>query len=370
VPPAGWTRRQIGSRCRCAGAGAPVRSASHADSEPYRRRGPRRRAIRPAGRPAGAAGRLPGVRGGAAAGRVRAVPDRHPRRPGADRGRAPAGGHRWRAGRGHGHLLRRRRPGGVRVAGRVGRVAGPRGGAGGAGPGDRAGAGQGLPGAGPGRWGARALPAHGRVHDRGGGDIRAARLPPGPRLRLRGHPPPGPGRRPARAHPGLPARPSPPPAADHRRRRAVREPGHRGTWGGPGRAPGGQRAPAGGRPVPASRRGGRRRARPPPSSPRPSRWSGAGWPCATAAASSGPTPGAARRPAGPGVRRHDPVHQPAPGRPGGAVRPAGPVARLAGFRALDPDHVNRQLPIVDLEPLPAELADRVTGLAGQHTRSA
>jgi hypothetical protein len=46
------------------------------------------------------------------------------------------------------------------------------------------------------------------------------------------------------------------------------------------------------------------------------------------------------------------------------------VARLAGFRALDPDHVNRQLPIVDLEPLPAELADRVTGLAGQHTRSA
>jgi predicted N-acetyltransferase YhbS/mannose-6-phosphate isomerase-like protein (cupin superfamily) len=46
-----------------------------------------------------------------------------------------------------------------------------------------------------------------------------------------------------------------------------------------------------------------------------------------------------------------------------------PVARLAGFRALDPDHVNRQLPIVDLEPLPAELAERVTGLAGQHTRS-
>jgi hypothetical protein len=46
-----------------------------------------------------------------------------------------------------------------------------------------------------------------------------------------------------------------------------------------------------------------------------------------------------------------------------------PVARLAGFRALDPDHVNRQLPVVDLEPLPAELAERVTGLAGQHTRS-
>jgi predicted N-acetyltransferase YhbS/mannose-6-phosphate isomerase-like protein (cupin superfamily) len=46
-----------------------------------------------------------------------------------------------------------------------------------------------------------------------------------------------------------------------------------------------------------------------------------------------------------------------------------PVARLAGLRALDPDHVNRQLPIVDLEPLPAELAERVTGLAGQHTRS-
>ena len=47
-----------------------------------------------------------------------------------------------------------------------------------------------------------------------------------------------------------------------------------------------------------------------------------------------------------------------------------PVARLAGLRALDPDHVNRQLPIVDLEPLPAELAERLAVLAGQHTRSA
>ena len=47
-----------------------------------------------------------------------------------------------------------------------------------------------------------------------------------------------------------------------------------------------------------------------------------------------------------------------------------PVARAAGRRPLDPDHVDRQLPVVDLEPLPAELAERVAGLAGQHTRSA
>jgi len=47
-----------------------------------------------------------------------------------------------------------------------------------------------------------------------------------------------------------------------------------------------------------------------------------------------------------------------------------PVARAAGRRALDPDHVDRQLPIVDLEPLPAELAERLAVLAGQHTRSA
>jgi GNAT superfamily N-acetyltransferase/quercetin dioxygenase-like cupin family protein len=45
-----------------------------------------------------------------------------------------------------------------------------------------------------------------------------------------------------------------------------------------------------------------------------------------------------------------------------------PVARAAGRRALDPDHARRQLPIVDLEPLPAELIALVPGLAGQHTR--
>jgi GNAT superfamily N-acetyltransferase/mannose-6-phosphate isomerase-like protein (cupin superfamily) len=46
-----------------------------------------------------------------------------------------------------------------------------------------------------------------------------------------------------------------------------------------------------------------------------------------------------------------------------------PVARAAGRRALDPDYVNRRLPVVDLEPLPAELADRVPDLAGRQTRS-
>jgi hypothetical protein len=46
-----------------------------------------------------------------------------------------------------------------------------------------------------------------------------------------------------------------------------------------------------------------------------------------------------------------------------------PVARAAGRRAIDPDYAGRHLPIVDLEPLPAELAALVPGLAGQHTRS-
>jgi mannose-6-phosphate isomerase-like protein (cupin superfamily) len=46
-----------------------------------------------------------------------------------------------------------------------------------------------------------------------------------------------------------------------------------------------------------------------------------------------------------------------------------PVARAAGRRAIDPDYARRHLPIVDLEPLPAELAALVPGLAGQHTRS-
>jgi hypothetical protein len=44
-----------------------------------------------------------------------------------------------------------------------------------------------------------------------------------------------------------------------------------------------------------------------------------------------------------------------------------PVARVAGRRALDPDHLARELPVVDLEPLPDELAERIHG---QHTRSA
>jgi len=46
-----------------------------------------------------------------------------------------------------------------------------------------------------------------------------------------------------------------------------------------------------------------------------------------------------------------------------------PVARAAGRRAIDPDYAGRHLPIVDLEPLPAELAAFFPGLAGQHTRS-
>jgi predicted N-acetyltransferase YhbS/mannose-6-phosphate isomerase-like protein (cupin superfamily) len=44
-----------------------------------------------------------------------------------------------------------------------------------------------------------------------------------------------------------------------------------------------------------------------------------------------------------------------------------PVARVAGRRALDPDYVNRELPVVDLEPLPDELAQRIHGVP---TRSA
>ena len=47
-----------------------------------------------------------------------------------------------------------------------------------------------------------------------------------------------------------------------------------------------------------------------------------------------------------------------------------PVARAAGRRALDPEYLNRELPIVDPEPLPDELAGRIPGLAGQRTRSA
>ena len=46
-----------------------------------------------------------------------------------------------------------------------------------------------------------------------------------------------------------------------------------------------------------------------------------------------------------------------------------PVARATGRRAPDPDYLRRELPIVDLEPLPAEIAALVPGLATQPTRS-
>jgi quercetin dioxygenase-like cupin family protein len=46
-----------------------------------------------------------------------------------------------------------------------------------------------------------------------------------------------------------------------------------------------------------------------------------------------------------------------------------PIARLAGRRALDPEYLARALPVVDLEPLPGEIADRIPALAAQHTRS-
>jgi GNAT superfamily N-acetyltransferase/quercetin dioxygenase-like cupin family protein len=46
-----------------------------------------------------------------------------------------------------------------------------------------------------------------------------------------------------------------------------------------------------------------------------------------------------------------------------------PVARATGHRALDPAYLRRELPIVDLEPLPAEIGALVPGLANQPTRS-
>ena len=36
-----------------------------------------------------------------------------------------------------------------------------------------------------------------------------------------------------------------------------------------------------------------------------------------------------------------------------------PVARATGHRALDPEYLRRELPVVDLEPLPAEIAAAV-----------
>jgi GNAT superfamily N-acetyltransferase/mannose-6-phosphate isomerase-like protein (cupin superfamily) len=46
-----------------------------------------------------------------------------------------------------------------------------------------------------------------------------------------------------------------------------------------------------------------------------------------------------------------------------------PVARATGHRGLDPAYLRRELPTVDLEPLPAEIAALVPGLATQPTRS-
>jgi hypothetical protein len=47
-----------------------------------------------------------------------------------------------------------------------------------------------------------------------------------------------------------------------------------------------------------------------------------------------------------------------------------PVARATGHRALGPQYLRRQLPVVDLEPLPAEIDAAVSGPAAQPTRSA
>jgi ribosomal protein S18 acetylase RimI-like enzyme/quercetin dioxygenase-like cupin family protein len=46
-----------------------------------------------------------------------------------------------------------------------------------------------------------------------------------------------------------------------------------------------------------------------------------------------------------------------------------PVARAAGRRALDPAYLRRELPVVDLEPLPAGIAALVPSLATRPTRS-
>ncbi|HET9556777.1 MAG TPA: hypothetical protein VFS70_06540, partial [Actinomycetota bacterium] len=46
-----------------------------------------------------------------------------------------------------------------------------------------------------------------------------------------------------------------------------------------------------------------------------------------------------------------------------------PVARATGHRALDPAHLRRELPIVDLEPLPAEILAQIPCLTTQPARS-
>ena len=44
-----------------------------------------------------------------------------------------------------------------------------------------------------------------------------------------------------------------------------------------------------------------------------------------------------------------------------------PIARATGHRGLDPAYLRRELPIVDLEPLPAEIADLIPSLAAPPT---
>jgi hypothetical protein len=44
------------------------------------------------------------------------------------------------------------------------------------------------------------------------------------------------------------------------------------------------------------------------------------------------------------------------------------LARATGHRGLDPDLLGRELPVVDLEPIPAELGARIPGLAAQPAR--
>ena len=46
-----------------------------------------------------------------------------------------------------------------------------------------------------------------------------------------------------------------------------------------------------------------------------------------------------------------------------------PITRITGHRALDPAYLERDLPIVDLEPIPDEIAAVIPALAGQPTRS-
>ena len=46
-----------------------------------------------------------------------------------------------------------------------------------------------------------------------------------------------------------------------------------------------------------------------------------------------------------------------------------PIARVTGHRALDPAYLERELPIVDLEPVPGEIAAVIPALAPEATRS-